>query len=101
MNFEVVDEHGRRLGMAQPAVLISSARGAGRSGPPGARRPEARPVAAGYGAGGTACPARARRAAGWRHGPPHLEPAAATTYTAWTFGELPELMEITRAAASS
>lgn len=94
MNFRVVDEHGRQLGTgrnlgALKAELGAQARGAFQAlaglklAPQAAAAPQAqaRPEAAPHKGG---------------------KPAAATTpavpaeqrYTAWTFGELPELMEI-------
>ncbi len=103
MNFRVVDEHGRQLGAGRDlaglkAELGSQARSAFQAlaalkvaapvaspaSPPavvgGPVRVRAEVVAA-------AVPVAAAAAA-----------AAAQTYTAWTFGELPELMEVRRGA---
>jgi ATP-dependent helicase HrpA len=97
MNFRVVDEHGRQLGMgrnlgALKSELGAQARGAfqalagmkGLASPPPPSGASARPAAS-----SPEVPTRAidARAAGER-------------YTAWTFGELPELMEIRKGATS-
>lgn len=98
MNFRIVDEHGRQLGMgrnlaALKADLGGQARSAFqalaalkpvRSAAPDADRPAAAPA-----------PASAPRTA------PEAVPsspgaAQAECYTAWTFGGLPELMELRR-----
>jgi ATP-dependent helicase HrpA len=97
MNFRIVDEHGRQLGMGRHlAALKAEFGGQARSAfqalaalkvtamaavpaPPA----EAAPVRAGGGVSARiAAPA----------GPPPI--AAAQRYTAWTFGALPELMEL-------
>ncbi len=96
MNLRVVDEHGRQLGMGRhlptlKAELGGQARSAfqalaalklGAAVPAPAPRPAsaAPPAAASRGVVATV-----------EHRAPPAEPAA---YTAWTFGELPELMEI-------
>lgn len=91
MNFRVVDEHGRQLGMGRDlASLKAELGGQARSAfqalaalklPAAAPAPPAAPAPAGRGVVATvAAPP-----------PPAAESAA---YTAWTFGELPELMEI-------
>ena len=100
MNLRVVDEHGRQLGMgAQPGGAEGRARRAGALGVPGAggaagcrrsgrrRRPQP--------------PRRRERGAAATprrdHAPdaPRAAPAGRPQrYTAWTFGELPELMEV-------
>ncbi|KAF1022160.1 MAG: hypothetical protein GAK30_01305 [Paracidovorax wautersii] len=101
MNFRVVDEHGRQLGHgrnlgALKAELGVMARGAFqalaalRANVPAAPEPVAAPAgqAAASPRGGAAAPAAGGRAA------PAV--AADQRYTQWTFGELPELMEIER-----
>ncbi len=93
MNFRVVDEHGRQLGHgrnlgALKAELGAQARGAfqalaGLKLAPQAAAPEV--------------PARAEASAPQKSGKPVASTPAAPAeqrYTAWTFGELPELMEI-------
>ncbi len=94
MNFRVVDEHGRQLGMGRHlATLKSELGGQARSAfqalaalkgavPAAAAAPAAQAPSAPRGRGGEA-PA-----------PSVPAPAEAARYTAWTFGELPELMEV-------
>ena len=91
MNLRVVDEHGRQLGMgrnlaALKAELGAQARGAFQAlAALKARTPDA-----------AAAPARAPTAA-----PRSPDVAfASTPLTAWTFGELPELMEVKKGGQS-
>ena len=111
MNFRVVDEHGRQLGQGRNlAALKAELGGLARSafqalaalklqGQPAASEtpastptpPAAGPTSRGVKAS-VATPAPAGRA---QAKPPT---PAAQAYTAWTFGELPELMEIQRGA---
>jgi ATP-dependent helicase HrpA len=99
MNFRVVDEHGRQLGMGRnlaslKAELGTQARSAFQAlaalkvaaAPAPAALAEASTAAAAGDRGVTAGVART------------AAPAAVAQYTAWTFGELPELMEIGRGA---
>ena len=103
MNFRVVDEHGRQLGHgrnlgALKAEWGAKARGAfqalaGLKLAAGAPAPQATAPAA---------PAPAKGAAAKAPAAPAQAPAkpaapAGQRYTAWTFGELPELMEIRKA----
>ncbi|WP_428570264.1 ATP-dependent RNA helicase HrpA [Ramlibacter sp.] len=100
MNFRVVDEHGRQLGMgrnlgALKAELGAQARGAFQAlaGMKVAAPPS--PRGGGQGGGTSAEDDAPRRSSP----PPNLPPAgggatADTRHTAWTFGELPELMEV-------
>ncbi len=106
MNFRVVDEHGRQLGMgrnlgALKAELGAQARGAfqalaglkARNGDP---HPNPLPQA---GEGGSQkLPLPAGERAGVRGAAPVSTPDQ--RYTAWTFGELPELMEIRKGGTS-
>jgi ATP-dependent helicase HrpA len=96
MNFRVVDEHGRQLGMGRNlAALKAELGGQARSAFQAlatlqvARREPTddagKPVHA-----STRQPAPQAKAA--------AAPAAAATYTTWAFGELPELMEVQRGA---
>jgi ATP-dependent helicase HrpA len=104
MNFRVVDEHGRRLGAGRNLAVLKAELGTqARSAfqalaalkPEAAVAPQplvsvpshsASPVRVTKGQATAAVPASASPA-----------PAAApTTYTDWTFGELPELMEVRR-----
>jgi ATP-dependent helicase HrpA len=94
MNLRVVDEHGRQLGMgrnlgALKAELGAQARGAFQA----LAGMKARPLPEVSPASKSARP------------PPSLPPAAGGArpgerYTAWTFGELPELMEIRKGGTS-
>jgi ATP-dependent helicase HrpA len=96
MNFRVVDEHGRQLGTgrnlgALKAELGAQARGAFQAlaGLKMARLAEAPPPVPRK--DGAATPAGAAPAAAK---PATPSVAAGQRYTAWTFGELPELLEI-------
>jgi ATP-dependent helicase HrpA len=90
MNFQVVDEHGRQLGMGRSLAALKAELGdQARSSfqtlaglKLAATPPAAKPVA------------RAPGKAAAPSAPRTQEPAA--RYPAWTFGELPELMEIAR-----
>ena len=97
MNFRIVDEHGRQLGMGRDlAGLKAEFGGQARSAfqalaalkvaaPPA-------PVAAAPAGGGVVAKVAA---------PAPAAPAVeAKSYTAWTFGELPELMEIRKGGQS-
>jgi ATP-dependent helicase HrpA len=100
MNFRVVDEHGRQLGMGRDlaglkAELGTQARSAFQAlavlktaatvAPASAPAP--------VGTGGRGVTATIAKASGPAAG---AAPAAPQQYTAWTFGELPELMEVRR-----
>ncbi|HEX7597978.1 MAG TPA: DUF3418 domain-containing protein, partial [Polyangia bacterium] len=94
-NIRVVDEHGRQLGMgrnlgALKADLGAQARGAFQA-LAGMKAPTSATDAPGQGgdvASADRHPNGSPRAAG------PVQTAADERYTAWTFGELPELMEI-------
>ncbi len=96
MNFRVVDEHGRQLGTgrnlgALKAELGAQARGAFQALAGLKVKPSPSPAGGGQGGGGAATVSAVRPASP----PPSLPPAGGgEKYTAWTFGELPELMEI-------
>jgi len=102
MNFRVVDEHGRQLGHgrnlgALKAEWGAKARGAfqalaGLKLAAGAPAPQATAPAA-PAPGKTAAATKAPVAAA----PAKPAAPAGQRYTAWTFGELPELMEIKKA----
>ncbi|MFM2347176.1 MAG: ATP-dependent helicase HrpA [Pseudomonadota bacterium] len=102
MNFRVVDEHGRQLGTGRNlAALKAELGGQARSAFQAlaalkvASAPAApvAPVPSSAAAGGPV-----RRGASASPTPPAApEPLAPQAYTAWTFGELPELMEIRKA----
>lgn len=90
MNFRVVDEHGRQLGTGRNLGALKAELGAQARG--------AFQALAGLKvtAAGAAAPAPGPAKAPSRAPGPAAAPAvdAGKTYTAWTFGELPELMEI-------
>ena len=107
MNFRVVDEHGRQLGMGRHlATLKAELGGQARSAfqalaalklaSPAAAAPVT--AAASVNAATASSPGGPRRVAAAPSAPAALAaPAAPVPYTAWTFGELPELMEIRKA----
>jgi ATP-dependent helicase HrpA len=101
MNFRIVDEHGRQLGMgrnlgALKAELGAQARGAFQAlaGMKVASSPS--PSGGGRSGGDAAAPSP----------PPGLRPKgggaiqSGERHTAWTFGELPELMEVRKGGTS-
>lgn len=103
MNLRVVDEHGRQLAMgrnlgALKAELGAQARGAFQAlaGLKVAASPPGPAGAAGEGDRASRPPARIAAQAGGA-GP---DRAADQRYTAWTFGELPELMEVRKGGTS-
>ncbi|MBT9491055.1 MAG: ATP-dependent RNA helicase HrpA, partial [Paucibacter sp.] len=95
MNFRVIDEHGRQLGIGRNlAALKAELGGQARSAfqalaalrlPASAPTVVQPPVAS----GGIRAEVKA---------PPKPAREVSKTYTAWTFGELPELMEVSRGA---
>ena len=102
MNFRVVDEHGRQLGLGRHlATLKAELGGQARSafqalaalkmGTVSAAAPTA-PAPATPAAGGARRVEKAAAPAA-----PATPPAPPARHTAWTFGELPELMEIHQA----
>jgi len=127
MNFRIVDEHGRQLGMARNLGALKAEWGAKARG--AFQALAGMKVAAAQGGGepasqGTSAPAGGRGTAPGRGGATGAEaatragggapagqgtrpgPAGATAapadqrYTAWTFGELPELMEVRKGGVS-
>jgi ATP-dependent helicase HrpA len=114
MNFRIVDEHGRQLGMGRHlASLKAELGGQARSAfqalaalklgsamtvpaaEPAAEAASARAAPPDAGPRGSAG-ARVARSPAPQAAPTAAaaQPPAAATYTAWTFGELPELMEL-------
>ncbi|WP_442968740.1 ATP-dependent RNA helicase HrpA [Ramlibacter sp.] len=107
MNFRVVDDSGRQLGMgrnlgALKAELGAQARGAFQA-LAGLKVPSSPSPSGGGQGGGASAGADAQRP------PPGLPPkggggsptaSSEQKYTAWTFGELPELMEIRKGGTS-
>jgi len=111
MNFRIVDEHGRQLGMGRDLAGLKAELGgqartafqalAALKGVSAVPSPQPSPAS---GRGGHTASAQAEGAgafpplplAGEGRGEGLVTPPA--RYTAWTFGELPELMEIRRGA---
>ncbi|MEX8504846.1 ATP-dependent RNA helicase HrpA [Leptothrix ochracea] len=90
MNFRVVDEHGRQLGMGRQLASLKAELG-------GQARSAFQALAA-LKVGASVLPASSSPSS--PQPSLSLAPAVETTpqtYTAWTFGELPELMEIRKA----
>ena len=99
MNFRVVDEHGRQLGMgrnlgALKAELGAQARGAFQA--LAGMKVVSSPSPSGGGQGG----GTAARQAPIPTFPQRGKGGSRQRYTAWTFGELPELMEIRKGGTS-
>lgn len=102
MNFRVVDEHGRQLGMGRHlAALKAELGGQARSAfqALAGLKVAAPPSPAGGRGGRAANPANSLAAAG-EEGRGEGAHAPAQRHTDWTFGELPELMEVKRGAQS-
>nr|WP_255520147.1 ATP-dependent RNA helicase HrpA [Ramlibacter aurantiacus] len=102
MNYLVVDEHGRQLGMGRNLGALKAQWGAKARGAfqalaslmpaaPAAATPVSAPVQPTASPTGPATTARAN---------PARTHDGAQRYTAWTFGELPELMEIRKGSTS-
>jgi ATP-dependent helicase HrpA len=87
MNLRVVDEHGRQLGMGRNLSTLKAELG-------GQARSAFQALAALKGVVPAAAPASV--AAASTHAPDAGASAESARYTAWTFGELPELMELKR-----
>ncbi len=110
MNLRVIDEHGRQLGMgrnlgALKAELGAQARGAFQA--LAGLQVKASPVRTTRSEEGKSNPSRGRLTQATHNGAADAPTAAAAgvaplqagqRYTAWTFGELPELMEVRRGA---
>ncbi len=104
MNFRVVDEHGRQLGMGRDLAHLKAELGgqartafqalavlkkaAAPAAPPNATAPSVPASAANPASRGVTAAVAA----------PPAAPAAAAKHTTWAFGELPELMEVRRGA---
>ncbi|WP_298824822.1 ATP-dependent RNA helicase HrpA [uncultured Piscinibacter sp.] len=97
MNFRIVDEHGRQLGTGRNlAALKAELGGQARSAfqALAALKVSTAPVAASTPA------AAARPAARSAAAEPAIAARPAEKYTAWTFGELPELLELRKGGQS-
>jgi len=98
MNFRIVDEHGRQLGMGRHlAALKAELGGQARTAfqALAALKATAAPAPTPAAAPGPSTPAVRERAR--RDEPAATAPNAPARHTAWTFGELPELMELRKA----
>jgi ATP-dependent helicase HrpA len=99
MNFKVVDEHGRQLDMGRNLVTLQAELG-GQARQSFQRMAETTPAAGQAAAKPLAAQAAQAPAPGkGKPAPAPAAPAAPTTHTnitGWTFGELPELLEITQ-----
>jgi ATP-dependent helicase HrpA len=101
MNFKVVDEHGRQLDMGRNLATLQAELG-GQARQSFQKMAEAAPVVASTLAP-TAAPARGAQPAPAKAGaaapkgaPPPAPSSQHTNITGWTFGELPELLEISQ-----
>jgi ATP-dependent helicase HrpA len=98
MNLRVTDEHGRQLGMGRNLAALKAELGAKARGAfqalAGLKVPAA--PAPADGERGKGAPARAQAATP----APRLPEGGGERYTAWSFGELPELMEIRKGGTS-
>ena len=98
MNFRVVDEHGRQMGIGRNLAALKSEWGAQARGAfqalAGLKLASQQP--AGSPAANSATPQAAGKAAVAALASPAAAavPSAAERYRTWTFGELPELLEI-------
>ena len=97
MNFRVVDEHGRQLGQgrqlgALKAELGKQARGAFQA--LASLKLQSGPVSSTSTSAATPASATPKPGAPTAAKPTGTPASAAQRYTAWTFGELPELLEI-------
>ena len=104
MNFRIVDEHGRQLGMGRSLAALKAELG-GQARSAFQALAALKVVALAPPASGDALPAQKGAAVvpqrGAGRAPPTVDPvvsSAAQTYSAWTFGELPELMELRQGA---
>jgi len=99
MNFRIVDEHGRQLGMGRNLPALKAELGAQARG--AFQALAGMKVAAS--AASAAAPAATPKAPARPGASPASTPSSAggeARYTAWTFGELPELMEIRKGGTS-
>jgi ATP-dependent helicase HrpA len=94
MNFKVVDEHGRQLDMGRNLATLQAELG-GQARQSFQRMAETTP-AAGQAAKPLAAPTAPAPVKGKPAPAAPAAPTAHTNITAWTFGELPELLEITQ-----
>ncbi len=95
MNFKVVDEHGRQLDMGRNLATLQAELG-GQARQSFQRMAETTPAAAQSAAKPLAQQAAPAPAKGKPAPAAPAAPTAHTNITGWTFGELPELLEITQ-----
>jgi len=98
MNFRVVDEHGRQLGMGRNLAALKAELGGQARSAFQALAALKLPTAAPAEPTPPAAPAPSGKGIVARVATPPPPPAmqAATKYTTWSFGQLPELMEIAK-----
>ena len=98
MNFRVVDEHGRQLGMGRNLATLKGELGGQARSAFQALAALKLPASAPAASSSVPAPAPQGRGvvASIEASPAPVAPVAAARYTAWTFGQLPELMEITK-----
>jgi len=96
MNFRIVDEHGRQLGMGRNLAVLKAELGVQARSAFQALAALKLPAAAAP----VAAPGAAARAAPPAAAPAPVPAAPPQRHTAWTFGELPELMEIRKGSQS-
>ncbi|MEP6791233.1 MAG: DUF3418 domain-containing protein, partial [Ramlibacter sp.] len=101
MNLRVVDEHGRQMGTGRNLGALKSELGAQARGAFQALAALKAPVAvSGSISEGNMPPDRVRRSSDVMEKIAKVFPADEQRYTAWTFGELPELMEVGKGATT-
>ncbi|RQO63639.1 ATP-dependent RNA helicase HrpA [Paucibacter sp. KBW04] len=100
MNFRVVDEHGRQLGQGRNLAALKAELGGQARSAFQALAALKLPASAQQQAPAAPLPPVAKGGIRAEVVQPNKKPVqdAAKTYTAWTFGELPELMEVSRGA---
>jgi ATP-dependent helicase HrpA len=98
MNFRIVDEHGRQLGTGRHLANLKAELGALARTAFQALAALKLPAAAPRPAAPAQQPVRGVKAQLEAQAAPAAAVAQAVRYTAWSFGELPELMEIRRGA---
>jgi ATP-dependent helicase HrpA len=100
MNFKVTDEHGRQLEMGRNLALLQSELGGEARREFQKLADEAAAVEAMPGAGASSANPPGKPQAAARSQAPTLDAAQFQGITSWSFGELPELLEITRGKQS-
>ncbi len=99
MNYRVVDEHGRQLGMGRNlAALKAELGGQARSAFQALAALKLPAAAPDTPANKSESPAPSAKSGGRSEAPSKPAQEQAKSYTSWSFGELPELMEVRRGA---